>query len=75
MTFDVFVAVIVQITAFSVVLKADTDVSEEHAASIFRVSAYKIKRCHSPEDHNLKMHFDLLHFVIVVVVCSAGHVT
>jgi hypothetical protein len=37
MSFDVFLALVVQIADFCIVLKEDTDVSEEYVASIFRV--------------------------------------
>ena len=31
-----------------------TTISEEHAASIFRVKTYETKRCHKLEDHNVE---------------------
>jgi hypothetical protein len=40
---------------YDTVLKADTDVSEEHAASIFRVLVTCIVRCHN-EDHSLNRY-------------------
>jgi hypothetical protein len=38
------------------VLKSVTSVSEDHAASIFRVSYHNTTQCHNPEDLDLERH-------------------
>jgi hypothetical protein len=41
---------------YNIVLKAETNVSEEHAASIFRVLMTSIVRCDNEEDRSLNRY-------------------